>query len=248
MGKKIDRFVLTSVLAAALFFYFESSFHNGKLAIILALFCCIIIVKALRRLYLLFENTLWQQKRSLRRKSSGMLMQLASMQESEAAKHIQYLLHAGYAWDEPTIIELQHPSLSLSRESVFSVWRNHRGTEKLVLCTTGKCSSEARVFASSLKSPKIAVVDADILSHLLTQYPSEYLSGLSNHQKRRLKLENIMNMILNRRNAPRSLLFSFAMLVMYIFSASKYYLAGSMILLFVVLVSLRRTKWPAKLF
>lgn len=248
MGKKIDRFVLTSCMAIALYFYFEAAFENRLLAFLLALFCCIMILKALRRAWAWFDSTAWQQKRRLRRKSGGMLMQLACMEETEAQEHILRLLHAAYGWESPIVLELLHPSTQLSRERIFDAWRSHRDWDKLLVCSTGKCTSETRMFTSSLKSPKVAVVDADVLAQLLAEHPSECIAVQPTKSKRLLQLNAIAQLIFNRKNAPRGILFASSMLVMYVFSGSVYYLFAALFLLFAALVSFRRADRPAKLF
>lgn len=248
MGKKIDRFMLTSILAAALFFYFEAAFQNRPFAILLAVFSCVVVCKLLRRIFRWIGCTSWQQKRDLRRKSSGALIHLACLEDDEALNMISRLLACAYHNDAPIALDVLHPSLQLTREKVFNIWRSHLGDEKLVLCTTGKCTSEVRVFASSLKAPKLAIVDADVLSQLIAEHPELCFPTQSEKKKRLLRMNQFAQLVFNRRNAPRGMLFSFSMLVMYVFSGNLWYLAAALFLLFAALVSLRRVNRPAKLF
>lgn len=248
MGKKIDRFVLTSVFAAGLYFYFQSAFQNHVLALILALFCCATVIKTLHHIQKWFENTTWKQKRNLRRRSRSALMKFVCMEETAALEHIRRLLMAGYGWSEAIHLELLHPSMQLSHESIFNTWRTHRNTERIVICTTAKCASDAKTFASSLKSPRVALVDGEILSQLIAEHPEECFFDEPGRKRHTLHLRQMLQLILNRRNAPRCLLFAFSMLIMYVFSANIYYLVASLLLLFVALISLHRVSRPAKLF
>lgn len=248
MGKKIDRFVLSFFMAAGLYFYFEAAFKNHILAVVLALLSCAVVHKMLSRVQHWFENTAWKQKRNLLRSSTGTLMLLASMEEEEAHEHISRLLRVAYDWDAPISLELLHPSMSLSNGNIFKAWRANRSLEKLVICTTGKCPPEAKVFASTFKSPQIALVDSEILTQLIAEYPEPCFRAEPKRKKRTLQLKRAAQLIFNRRNAPRGLIFAGSMLLMYVFSANIYYLAASLFLLFITLVSLHRRNRPAKLF
>lgn len=248
MGKKIDRFVLTSFMAAGLYFYFGAAFQNHKLAFVLALLSCAVIHKIFSRIQQWFENTAWKQKRNLLRSSSGVLMHFASMNEDEAHETISRLLQAAYGWDAPISLELLHPSMQLSNGNIFKAWRANRSLEKLVICTTGKCPAEAKLFASTFKSPKVALVDSAVLSQLIAEHPEQCFFADTENKSYRPQLKRIAHLVFNRRNVPRGLIFATSMLVMYVFSANIYYLAASLFLLFVTLVSLRRRNRPAKLF
>ena len=248
MGKKIDRFVLTSILAAALFFYFQAAFKSNILAIALALFSCMIILRILKSLIKWMSGTKWHRKKHLKRKSSGEIMHLACMEAAKAHICVCALLEKGFQNDAPVILEQLHPTTALSQERIFEIWKMHREQEKLVICTTGKCNSEAKLFSTALSQPKLAIVDAAILSRLISEHPEGFFNAVEECKKSKLRWNHISVMIFNRRNIPRGLLFSFSMAIMYIFSANLWYLAFSMLLLFTVLISLRQTPQPTKLF
>lgn len=248
MGKKIDRFMLTSLLAMALYFYFASAFENDTIAIIFALLACVVVRKLFNRIFELVGRTSWLQRRQLRRKAGSALIHLACMEVQEATGLVSSLLKKSYQNDAPLILEQLHPSTNLSQERIFDAWRSHRGLEKLVICTTGKCPSESRALASSLKSPRIAVVDAELLGRLFAEHPEDVFPAACEKHRRRLRMQHVLQLVLNRRNAPRCMLFSFSMLVMYVFSGSFYYLLFSLALLLVVCIQLRHAARPAKLF
>ena len=248
MGKKIDRFVLTSVLAAGLFLYFEAAFQNHVLAILLAVVCCAVILKTLAKLSRLICRTAWHQRKLLRMKSGSTLMQIACMDTEDARQIIQNLISGSYSHEAPVSIELLHPSMQIAETDVFRIWREFRGTDRLIICTSGKCSSEVRSFASSLKMPRLAIVDGDILSQLIAEHPEISLPTQIEKKRQLLKLKHLAQLLFNRRNAPRGLLFSFTMLVMYVFSGNGSYLFACLFLLFTALVSFRRVNRPAKLF
>jgi len=248
MGKKIDRFVFTSILAVSMFFYYESAFKNRALAILLAILSCIMFGKLYRGLKKLLFHTSWHRKQELRRKSGGALMRLACMEREEAHAHISELLKTCYQSSAFVELEQLHPTLQLSSNRIFDLWRAHQEEKELVICTTGVCSSEARVLAQSMKQPKVALLDGAALSQLISEHPHGFYPASEEHIRYKLRMKQLAALLFNRKNAPRCILFSFSMLVMYVFSGNLFYLVFSLALLFVALSSLHHPVRPRKLF
>lgn len=248
MGKKIDRFAFTSILAVFLFVYFYSAFKNTIVSVLLSLLCCVLLEKLYQRFRKSLSNASWHRKRELRRKSNSALMHLACMEKAEACGLISSLIKTCYHTDEYIELEQIHPSLQISPNRIFEYWRKHRDLSELIICTTGSCSSDARIMAESLKHPKVAVVDAAILSQLISEHPCGFYPPAEEKKKYKLQLKRLGSLIFNRKNAPRCILFSFSMMTMYIFSGRLFYLVFSLFLLFVALLSLRQPVRPAKLF
>lgn len=248
MGKKIDRFAFTSMLAVFLFVYFNSAFKNTIISILLSFLSCMLFDKLYRRFRRSLSNAAWHRKRELRRKANSALMHLACLEKEEAYGLISSLIKTCYHADEYIELEQIHPSLQISPNRIFEFWKKHRDLSGLVICTTGNCSSDARIMAESLKSPKVAVVDAAILSQLISEHPRGFYPPSEEKTKYRLQLKRFVSLIINRKNTPRCILFSFSMLVMYIFSGSLFYLVFSLFLLLIALLSLHHPVRPAKLF
>ena len=248
MGKKIDRFALTSVLAIFLYFYFDSAFGSRMMAVLLSLVCCALIIKAIHRIKRHFFSSSWYQKRELRRRAGSALMHLACMDKEEAHSLIARLIETCYQDNSPIELEQLHPTLQLPSSRVFDLWRMHQHTNELIICTTGICNSETLILAKSLKQPRIAVIDAAALAQLIAEHPHGFYTETCGAKKCRLRLKQLATLLFNRRNAPRCMLFSFSMLVMYVFSGNAYYLAFSLMLLFIALSSFHHPVRPAKLF
>lgn len=102
--------------------------------------------------------------------------------------------------------------------------------------------------ASTLKEPKVAIIDASTLSQLIAEHPEGLYRPEEKHERRKLRMKHILAMIFNRKNAPRCLLFSVTMLLMYLLGGNKWYLGSAMLLFFTGMVSLRHINRPAKLF
>lgn len=247
MGKKIDGFMLTLGTALILYHFFYRAFGDRRAAIPLALFCCAVLVKLMRRIFALFTHLPLLKRWRIRRHTGGALMRIACMDEHEALQSVEKLLALSYRNDAPVALVQAHPATSLSGEKIFDAWRSHRNEERLVICATCKCDPNSRMLAQSLKQPKLALVDADALSLLIAEHP-EGLLPETDTKRPRLRLRYGLQILIDRKNAPRCLLLSLSMLTMYIFSGNIFYLIAALFLFTIALISLHRAGRPAKLF
>ena len=248
MGKKIDRFVLTLAAAGAFYFYYRNAFHSRMLAIALALLSCAVAVKLLSRLLALAGRAPWMQRRRIRKSAGSAVMRLACMPRAEALEQLEALLRESYGGAFAVELIQAHPSTNLSQDRLFETWRAHRDDERLAVCATCACDSACRMLASSLREPKLALIDAGMLAQLISEHPERVPVQDEAQRRPRLRLRRAAALLINRKNAPRCLLFSGAMLLMYLISANAGYLVSSMALLFLALASLRRANRPARLF
>lgn len=248
MGKKIDGFVCTAAIAAGFYLYYHRSIESRVAALILAILSCIVAEKIYRRAAGMMQRTSWLQKRRIRKSADGALMHLACIAEEEALEKLSRLLNKSYGADFPIHLIQAHPSMTLSQQSVFDAWRTHRGEERLVICATCRSDPGCSLLASSLRAPRVALADAALLGQLIAEHPEGMLPPEQARCRPKLRLRRAAMLIFNRRNAPRCLLFSASMLLMYLLSANIYYLASALLLLFIALASLRQANRPAKLF
>ncbi len=251
MGRKIDRFVLTLAAAGGLYLYFLGAVRNRYAAIALALVSCILLRKLLGCAMALLMNGRFMRRRRIRHCASGAVMRLACMDEAEASQRLSNLLREAYGAECPLELIQLHPSTKLPQDRLFEAWRLHRGEAQLAICATCACDADARALASSLKSPKVALVDAGLLRQLIAEYPQGFDCGEAQSPRRRRiapALRRAGSLLCNRRNAPRGLLFAAAMLLMYALGGGIAYLIAAMVLLFLALVSFHRAPRPAKLF
>lgn len=251
MGKKIDAFVLTLAAALGLYFYFLGALGNRPAAIALALTCCALLAKLARRLYALLAQGRFLRRRRLRRCAGGVPMRLACMDEAGARDLLQDLLRASYGADCPLELVQLHPATRLPQERLFDAWRAHRGEAQLIVCATCPADAEARELAGTLRAPRVALVDAELIRRLVSEHPQGFDCADSPAPPRRKllpRLRRMASLLVDRRNAPRGLLFAAAMLAMYALGGGLPYLIAAMALLFLALVALRRPPRPAKLF
>ena len=252
MGKKIDAFVLTVAATGGLYLYFLGAVKNRVVALLLALLCCAALGKLLKRLAAALSGCRFARRRRVRRCAGGAVMRLACMEDAEARERLSNLLRASYGADCPLELIALHPSCRLPRERLFDAWRAHRGEDKLAVCATCPADADCRALAATLKSPRVALVDAGMLRQLIAERPEGFDCGEAASAPRRAKLlprlRRAWALLVNRRNAPRGLLFAAAMFAMYALGGSLAYLIAAMALLFLALASLRRPARPARLF
>ena len=248
MGKKIDLFVLQVALAAAFYLYFRGAFQSRILALALALLCCFVLLHLGKKLYSLLKGCSWMRRRTVRRGAHGGVMRLACMPEEEALSALRALLEKCYGALPTLALVQQHPSLRLSEERVFEIWRAHRGSTQLAICSTCRCDDPCRALAASLRAPRIALVDASALEQLICEHPEGLVAPREKAVRARLHIRRAAQLLVNRKNAPRNLLLAASMLLLYLFSGSAVYLFCALALLLLALISLRHAPRPSRLF
>ena len=248
MGKKIDLFVLQVALAAAFYLYFRGAFRSRILALGLALLCCFVLLRLGSRLLALMKNCRWMRRRTLRRGANGAVMRLACLPEEESMSALTALLNKCYDAVPDIALVQQHPSLRLSEERVFELWRARRGKEHLAICATCRADDSCRALAASLRLPCVALVDASALEQLICEHPEGLLAPRDKAVRTKLRFHRAAQLLVNRRNAPRNLILAASMLVLYLFSGSAIYLFSALALLLLALISLRHAPRPSKLF
>ena len=248
MGKKIDRFVLSAAAAAAFYLFYQRAYGSRILSLPLALLSTIVLRKTFSILGGIIMRTGWLQKRKLRSCTGSTILSLAAMPAEEAQERISSLVKRCYGEDCSLALVQNHPSLSLSGQQLFEIWKQHRSKEKLAVCATCRIDEACRSLAGSLKGPKIALIDAAMLSQMISEHPQGFTFDRKKTAGLKLRLPHIVTLIFSRKNAPRCMLASIAMFGLYLLGANIAYLASSMALMFVALVSLRQHRRPERLF
>lgn len=248
MGKKIDNFVLTCVIMLALYLYFYYAFASHVIAVALAMLTGVVLLRGFNKLKKLILNSSLGRKHRLKKCAGRAIMNLACMPSDEADEEIHTLLTRCYG-DEFCVAVIQsHPALKLSEKQVFDIWKEHQGIDHLVICATCEIGEDCRTFVSSMKSPSIALIDANALEEMIVEH-SEYLISCDTPEiRRKLRIKGLANMLLNRKNASKNIILSGSMLVLYLLTGNAIYLISSMALMFIASISFRKKRKPAKLF
>lgn len=249
MGKKIDSYFLTLLSAVCYYLYFLHATQKIFLSLVAALFCCIISINTVKRIRNRISTSKCFSRRRYCRQANGIIMELACADAEDASARIKALLEK--IFHEKYCLELfqAHPSEKLSQNAVFTRWKAHQGSDKLVISTTCSCDPEVRLMASSLRAPRIAIIDAEQLKRMMSEHPKDFkLPGNQSVRHKKLWKIRLTNQLLNRKNTPRCLLFGFSSIFMYILAGNTIYLFSAMLLFMIGLVALRRAPRITKLF
>jgi len=247
MGKKIDGFVVTLLPGIALWLYLTSRMQNRIVPIIAAVFASILFGKMLRKISIFLLNTLPVRRKIMRRNACGAILRLAALPEEQALSDLRELMKKCYPGEDYALeIVQQHPSLKLSEGAVFQAWKKHAGEARLALCASCRTEPTVRAFAAGFSGPKITIVDSDMLSQMIAEHPEGLIPEKT--FRTRMHLRHIANLLVNRRNAPRNLLFSASMLLMFLLTRNYFYLGSALFLLALCFLSLRKKLRPQKLF
>ncbi len=250
MGKKIDRFVLTVVVGAGFYLYFQNAFHMRPLSLFLALLSCLVLSKIMHSIGALAKKSRYFQRRRLRKCAAGTMMHLACLPYQDGLKRVENLVHLDYDGEYTVELIQAHPSCALSQQRLFEIWKSHQGEERLVICATCAADPASRLLSASFRAPQVALVDSPLLSQLLSDHPENLFPEKEVTLKPgyKYRFKRTFSRLLNRKNAPRCLLFSVSIFALYLLSGRIYYLIFSLLLLFLALASLRHIGRPAKLF
>lgn len=247
MGKKIDAFIASLLPGVFIWFYLSRRLENRLICFIAAVLTSLIMRKFIRNLLSLLGKIPFLRKHRLRKNTNAAIMRIASIPSEQAHEAISALIQKCYPdSDYPLEVLQQHPALKPSESAIFQAWRRHLGEKNLVICITCRTDPALRAFVSSLPAPKISLIDSDMLSQMIAEFPDGLIT--ENAPKARFHLRHVANLLVNRKNAPRNLLFSASMLMMYLLVGNILYLASSLFLLAVSFLSLRRKLRPNKLF
>ena len=248
MGKKIDRFVLTAVVGTLFYLYYRGALESDFIAVPLALLSCAVVRRLFKSLFLRLSDSRPFKKRQIRRSANGAVMRLACLEREAALADVESLLRKHYADDFSVALIQSHPSAQVQINEIFDSWKQNRDCERLALCATCQSDSAAQALAASLKAPKVAIVNADVLTRLIAEHPDGLMPETDRSTPARLKIKRLALLLFNRRSAPRNLLFSVSMLAMYLLTGNIGYLLCACVLAAISLFSLKRMTAPERLF
>lgn len=249
MGKKIDAYFLTVLVAICFYLYFFQATQKTIPSLVAALICCVIIVKTFKRVLKNLSNSKHLRKRRYRKHAKGMIMELACADPENTSARLKSLLENNYQEHYNMEFIQSHPDEKLTHNAVFQGWKKHRGEDKLVVCATCRCDTDVRMMASSLRSPRVAIIDAEQLKCMMAENPKEFpISKSKTAFSCKFFIWKLRKHIFCRRNAPRCILFALSSILMYIISGNIIYLCSSMFLFIIAILSLRHVSGSAKLF
>lgn len=247
MGKKIDAFILSLLPGIAVWFYLSKRLESRFVCFAAALLSCVLFGKTMRKMFSLLQRIPVFRKRRLRKNANSAVMRLASIPSEEAHENILALIRKCYPNCTYSLeVIQQHPALKASESAIFQAWRKHIGEERLVICLSCRTDPTIRAFSSGLSAPKVSLIDSDMLAQMIAEFPDGLTDAAT--PVARLRLRHAITLLVNRKNAPRNILFSLSMLLMYLLTGNYLYLFFALFLLVISFFSMRRKLRPNKLF
>lgn len=248
MGRKTDRFLFTLFGAVLFYFHFRARFNSRIICCLLALFSSAVILRLIYSIAKLLSGFGPLRRRALFKNAGSSLVRLACMETEQASQIVTSLIRAQYRESCDCVFLQLHPSLKLTAESVFSTWRAHAGSARLVICTSAKADPPVHLFARSMNAPKTALLDAQSLLSLIAEHP-EIVPGRQDEPKIRINpIKRAFCLLKQPRNSLRCLMLSASMLLLYVFSGGILYLISALLLFWFAIAALRIRKMPVKLF
>ena len=248
MGRFIDRLTVTAAAAFLLYMLFISA--TGKIlpALIMTFAAMVLLKKLISRM----PSEPFAQKRRARKTAESIIEQLSLTDHSAARAALEKLIVHSYP-DIPDGISyeyvLSHPSAMLSPAALIDIWHEHKSKERLLVISLPAAGAEVFSLASRLQAPEITLIDGRMLAGLIAVHPgiiepdTTYIKAYI-PARRHIRLMRAAS----RAKAGKCALTGIFMLILFMLSGSAPYLIGSMLLLFIAGLSLKKQRMPKTLF
>lgn len=228
MGRRVDRWAL--FLLGMPFFYGLSLRLTDSIAASAALTS--LLLALLRQL--IRRSSYFQGNRMSRAQAEAILFQWACLSEEEAFQRI-----TGIVGKRDNLVCIaRHPSLSLSLGDVFSVWKNHRDEDRLVIASTVRADARAKGLARTLHHPRVELIDAPCLIRFIRRsdlMPPKIPAG----QILLRRLRDGIAHLCERRSWLKGAAIGLLLMFLYLLTGNVLYLALSVADLFFAGISLR---------
>jgi len=246
MGLRIDKFVLTVLLAAALYVFFIGATGSIPLAAASAFLAMAILKKLSEKLP---TDRIGRNRRTAASAKSE-LEELSLSSHDTALHRITTILRHAYGSSLDGIelrLILRHPSTQITTDDIRRIWRSLNGRDRAVIAATAVCSDSVHDFASRLRNPRIELIGSDQLVRLIAASgpaPCGLLSGRNGTPKRLAAAVRAAG----RAKAGKCAVTAMLMFAIFWMTGVAAYLIGSLLLIFICGMSLRKRRIPHELF
>lgn len=223
-GKTIDRAALTLLSTAALYLFFLNAWQSIPLACLLAFVGCLSLSCAVKRRPVRTRLNLVQAERQLYR--------AACLPAEEARALLEPLARAALPGVERDFrLVLRHPDAALSANDVFSLWKESRGRESLILAATCPADARALTCAEELRDPRVDVLDRRRLVRLLRDHPLPLPEEHAPPRPLKARLRGAARRLMEEPPRPRQLLLAAGLMAGWLLGGSPLYLILSLLAL-----------------
>ncbi|MBQ4090158.1 MAG: hypothetical protein IJC56_09835 [Clostridia bacterium] len=248
MGRAIDRVIFFAAAVFILYLLFISATGSIFAALIMTFTAMVLLKKLISRV----PREHFSQKRRARMSAESIIEQLSLADHSDARAALNRLIAHSFP-DAPDGIAyeyiLSHPSAALSPAEIISIWQGHKCEQRLLIISLPAAGADVFSLASRLQSPEITLLDGRMLARLIAEHPgaiepdATYIKAYT-PARRHIRLARAAS----RAKAGKCALTGAFMLILFMISGAAPYLIGSMLLLFIAGLSLRKQRMPKTLF
>lgn len=228
MGKWVDRALLTALAGALLYLLFLSAFGRIIPAACMSFVCCALCLYALRG----------KTGRMSRHQAKAILESWAFGSDEDARAQLETIVD--HTDPKAMLVYLpKHPAAELSVSDVFSVWKDNRSADRLILATSCYACGRARVFSKTLQTPSITLLDTSRLIPLIRK-SSLPIPNRSDASARIARLRLLICELPDRRPWYKSLVSGLGLMLIYLISGLTVYLVLATGMLLLAGISLRQ--------
>ena len=222
-GRIIDRIVLTALAASAAYLALLNTGAGIVPSALLTFALVCMFGEILRRVP--------TRRRFTAAQAETALASIAAMPDSEADAALRDLAAAHTPGARDCVCIVRHPSSRIGTDTVFGIWKAHRGADRVVIAATCIASDEASALARSLASPSILPLDGRTLSRTIRR-TGLYVPPEAPRRALPHRLRGLAHAIMAHRAGPRALLYGLGLWGLYLVLGRPLYLFCAVAVLF----------------
>lgn len=245
LGKRVDRFVLLTLLSGALYLFFMSALHSIPLAAASA-FAALALLKKLKPR---IPESPRARRREARRAAEKKLEQLALDDPEDAERRVRQIVERAYPHElaeVPMELLLRHPAgRPVSTDELIGFWKRHRGADKLLVIALPAADNRTQETVSRLSGPQIRLLDGKQLTALIMRQPPkppQTVAAEKTHTARRLFQAAC------RARTGKCALSGGGLCLLFFVTGVPTHLVSGLLLLLIACFSLGNARAPKRLF
>lgn len=247
MGRNIDKAAIIFLTTFVLYLFFIGRVNSIAAALSMTFASMVILRKPLGYI----PRKTFGRKRYTAQKARNTLEQLSLSANDSTQELLRSITARAYPLPDGISFEyiLRHPSYTLTADDIAAIWKKNCDASHVVVIALPNADIHAVSLASRLKSPEIAIVDGSMLSELIVsdgtiiEPDSTYIKGLI-PERRSVRIFRAAS----RAHTGKCTLTGIIMFAIYLITCATPYLLGSMVLLFIAGISIKRSHMPQNLF
>ena len=244
MGRRIDRFVLTALLAGALYVFFTNAFQSIPVASAAAFISMAILKKLSSKLP---RERIGRKRRNLAgAQAECEALSLGKRDDSEM--RIREILRKAYGeipGGTQIWVILRHPAgRKISADDIAEIYRGLHDCSKAVIVSTANADNTAFSMAEKLEKPKLRLIDGEQLAKLIALHDPHPSPSKPSKRKRFSAFKTAAGKVKTGKCFTAAVM----MFTLYCLNGALAYLIGALVMLFLAGVSIKKRRVPEELF